>query len=168
MHDVIPEIKRILVPTAFSELSRHAARYATCIAKALHAQVHVLHVVAPPLPAIDPVNPGIPAPAMPSPSILLSSGEEGAKRFASEHLEGLSMPVVTAVSLGVADSEIVSYATRERIDLIVMGTHARGVIRRLVFGSVSKSVLESAPCPVLLVPLGAAEASEHAGSHPRS
>ena len=44
-------------------------------------------------------------------------------------------------------------------DLVVMGTHADGVLRRLVFGSVSKQVLESAPCGVLLVPLAAADAS---------
>jgi nucleotide-binding universal stress UspA family protein len=49
--------------------------------------------------------------------------------------------------------EIVRYARREDIDLIVMGTHGRGAIAHLLVGSVAENVVRKAPCPVLTVPV---------------
>ncbi len=47
---------------------------------------------------------------------------------------------------------ICAYGHEIGADLIVLGTHARGLARRLLLGSVSKDVLEHAGCPVLMVP----------------
>ena len=46
---------------------------------------------------------------------------------------------------------IVDYARRERIDLIVTGTHGRGAVAHLLMGSVAERVVRTAPCPVLTV-----------------
>jgi nucleotide-binding universal stress UspA family protein len=52
---------------------------------------------------------------------------------------------------GPAAEEIVKRATEERVGLILMTTHGRGGLGRVVFGSTADSVLRHAPCPVLLV-----------------
>lgn len=49
--------------------------------------------------------------------------------------------------------EIVGYARREVIDLIVMGSHGRNAIGHLMVGSVAENVVRKAPCPVLTVPV---------------
>jgi hypothetical protein len=51
---------------------------------------------------------------------------------------------------------ITEYAREMNIDLIVVGTHARGVVNRILMGSVSRAVLEKASCAVLIVPQTAA------------
>lgn len=58
-------------------------------------------------------------------------------------------------ALGGPVDAITSYARQEDIDLIILGTHGRGLVSRVFMGSVSKSVMENAPCPVLMVPLAA-------------
>jgi nucleotide-binding universal stress UspA family protein len=63
-----------------------------------------------------------------------------------------SFPVVTVVrSARGAAADIVEYARSEAIDLIVMGTHGRGVLQHLLMGSVAERVVRWAPCPVLTV-----------------
>ena len=60
------------------------------------------------------------------------------------------VPVVMTTRMGVPATEILLRATEEpRIDLIVMATHGRGGVARLVMGSVADKVLRGAPCPVL-------------------
>lgn len=164
MSEGLPEIKRILVPTAFSRLATHAARYARRVAPALGAQVHVLHVVEPPIPVLDPVNPTTAVSPVTSAGELMRAGQESLERFVAEHLPGLSPAPLATVTMGLPGRELVEYSLRHSIDLIIMGTHATGVIRRIVFGSVSKTVLEAAPCPVLLVPLGAMEHPQTPGA----
>jgi nucleotide-binding universal stress UspA family protein len=54
---------------------------------------------------------------------------------------------------GIPGDEIVDYATKIGADLIVMGTHGRGGLRRVLLGSVAEKVLRAACCPVLVVPI---------------
>ena len=59
---------------------------------------------------------------------------------------------VTAVSLeGAPSHEIIRYAEREQADLIVLGTHGRSGLKRLLLGSVAEHVVRKAPCAVLTV-----------------
>jgi K+-sensing histidine kinase KdpD len=62
------------------------------------------------------------------------------------------VPVLTAVESGAPAAEIVRYAERNRIDLIVVGTHGRSGVTRALLGSVAERVVRTAPCPVLTVP----------------
>jgi nucleotide-binding universal stress UspA family protein len=59
--------------------------------------------------------------------------------------------VTLACQRGTPFVEIVRYARREVIDLIVMGTHGRGAIAHMLLGSVAERVIRKAPCPVLTV-----------------
>jgi nucleotide-binding universal stress UspA family protein len=60
--------------------------------------------------------------------------------------------VTIAIETGDATSEILRYAEAEGAQLLVLGAHGHGVIRRFVLGSVAERVLRLATCPVMLVP----------------
>ena len=68
-----------------------------------------------------------------------------------EALSG-GIPVVIASAPGDPAEEIVRYATAHDIDLIVLGTHGRTGLSRVLLGSVAERVIRTAPCPVLAVP----------------
>jgi len=124
----------ILFATDFSEVSRLAGQTAADLARRFGARLHVLHVVP---PVTDPV---------PAPAAL--------KAAAAELAAGLSP--VTAVLAGRAASQIVNYARRHAIGLIVIGTHGRTGMSHALLGSVAEAVMRRAPCRVLTVPPGAA------------
>jgi len=127
-----PKVSRILVATDFSQPSEVAVRAAANHARLLGARLHLLHVV---WPGSD---------ATPSPRL----------EQLAEGLRGDGLTVVTAVESGLPGPEIVRYATREAIDLIVVGTHGRTGVTRALIGSVAERVIRTAPCPVLTVPVG--------------
>ena len=61
-------------------------------------------------------------------------------------------PVRGGKRRGTPSKEIVRYAKERDIDLIVMGTHGRGLLAHAVMGSVTEKVVRNAPCPVLTLP----------------
>ena len=138
-------LKRILLPTDFSETAAHALGYAREMAERFGAEVHVLYVVPDPTPQDWAV--GAAAPIV---SDLLDKWRADAER----HLDQVSLggvDTVRALRVGHAFMEIVRYATDNAIDMIVMGTHGRGPVRHLLLGSVAEKVVRKAPCPVLTV-----------------
>jgi nucleotide-binding universal stress UspA family protein len=68
--------------------------------------------------------------------------------------EGAGLPVETTVLEGSPSREIVRYAEEQDCDLIVMGTHGRGGIDRLLLGSVAERVVRASEVPVLTVRVG--------------
>ena len=141
-------IKNILVPTDFSDGSAEAVRYAVDLAATLGATLHLMHVLE---------NPFAPGAFMemytPPPPEYFTDME----RIAEEKLRGTVTPeqkaqadIVLTTRLGVAASEILDRLQEEpKIDLVVMATHGRGGVARMVMGSVTDKVIRSAPCPVL-------------------
>lgn len=141
-------VNHILVPTDFSEGSREAVRYAHDLAVRLGATLHVLHVVE------NPFAPGafMEMYALPAPDYFRDLEEQAEARLeASLSAEDKQLvPVVLTTRTGVPATEILLRAEEEPlIDLIVMSTHGRGGVARLVMGSVADKVLRAAPCPVL-------------------
>ena len=67
-------------------------------------------------------------------------------------LLGTHVQVAVQVREGSAAEEILKVAESERPDLIVMATHGRTSVRRLLLGSVTEKIVRTAPCPVLAVP----------------
>lgn len=146
------EFQKILLPVDFSPLCEFAARYVARLATAFGSQIHVLHVV--PVDTLVATVPEQAATFVAAPQSQLDEGERMVDAFVKTWLPDL--PVEKRAVRGIPAVDIAREARELGVDLIVMGTRAEGVVRRLVFGSVSKSVLESAPCAVLLVPLAAA------------
>jgi nucleotide-binding universal stress UspA family protein len=145
-------IRRILLPTDYSDLARNAAAYARSLAEMCGATLHVVHVVERVPVVILGAGSSAVALAVPGPEAP-AAAREAMDRFVRDQLAELAVPVVAHVLEGSPDVQIARYAVEASIDLIVIGTHARGVVKRIFLGSTSKSVLEHAPCPVLMVPL---------------
>jgi nucleotide-binding universal stress UspA family protein len=126
-------MRQILVATDFSRNADAALAMAVQSARAFHAEIHLLHVFASADTDVTPLLEDAVAKARPD------------------------VPVTTAAIGGDPAQEIVRYAARYPIDLIVMGTHGRTGLSRLLLGSVAERVLRSARCPVLVVPAASLE-----------
>jgi len=135
-------IQTILHPTDLSEPAKPALGLAVRLAQAHRARLIVLYVAAPPV-LYGELGMAIPIPEMQQ-KIL------EADRNKLEDLAAGSGAECRVVE-GVAAAEIVRNAREEPCDLIVMGTHGRGGVARLLLGSVAADVMQKAPCPVLAV-----------------
>jgi universal stress protein A len=141
-------VKHILVPTDFSAGSQEAIRYAFDLARSLGATLHVLHVLE---------NPFAPGAFMemyaPPPAEYFLDMERQAEETLRHTLtpeQKQQVPVVMTTRLGVPATEILDRLPEDPpIDLVVMATHGRGGVARLVMGSVTDKVVRSAPCPVV-------------------
>jgi len=140
-------IKRILVPTDFSEPAAAALKWATTLAKEFDAQVYLLHVV--PEPYAYPW--GSELSAMPLTDILAQSEQaagEQMRRLAAE----TQLPadrVITRAVIGTPVDQILATVAEHNIDLVVLGTHGRGMVGHLLLGSVAERVVRRSPVPVL-------------------
>ena len=138
-------LKQILVPTDFSETSEVALRYAKAFADTFQAALHLLHVIEDTL---------IYAWEIPDPATIRESIEKNVRArldrvLTKDEREQYRARLVTVT--GSPFVEIVRYAQEQDIDLIVMGTHGRGLIAHMLLGSVAEKVVRKAPCPVLTV-----------------
>ena len=135
-------IQKILYSTDFSSYSNQAYFHAIALAQAHHASLTILFVY-------NPDNTTTPD----------SQGDEEAdQRYWREQLEQIrptdpSIPVRHVLLKGDPATEIVRYVRDAGMDLIVMGTHGRTGLERLLMGSVAEKVLRDAPCSVLVVKL---------------
>lgn len=135
-------IRRILHPTDFSELCHPAFELACALARDFGAELIVCHVSPPPVTGItDGVVVEIPT---------------GAAEYTMAQLKGITlkdanMKIRHELVRGDPATEIVRLANDNKADLIVMGSHGRSGLSRLLLGSVAEKVLRTAPCPVLTV-----------------
>jgi nucleotide-binding universal stress UspA family protein len=142
-------LNNVLVPTDFSEPSRHALDYGRHFARQFGARLHVLHVVENVM-----ITGGAEVPVA-----ALQQVEQGLETVAARKMnetitadDRATLQIVTAVrGARAASIDIVEYAREHEIDLIVMGTHGRGPLQHLLMGSVAERVVRTAPCPVLTV-----------------
>jgi len=144
-------INRVLYPTDFSKCASHALPQALNMAKEYGAELHLLHALV--LHEGDPGNAAHRLPDMEELYQVLEENAETQMRSAVEEhgSEGFSVKRAQVRSIS-APGAILDYATENDIDLIVLGTHGRRGLRRLLLGSVAEEVIRLAPCPVLTVP----------------
>lgn len=139
---------RLVVPTDFSDCADEAWRLACRIAATSGGELILTHVLTEaPRFSEGPFS-------MATSRQVHEAARQWAEgvleqRVAKARAEGLSARV--ALRSGVAYTEIVALARDERADLIVIGTHGRGGIDRVLLGSVADRVVRLAPCPVLTV-----------------
>ncbi|MFC6785557.1 universal stress protein [Halobaculum halobium] len=137
---------RILVPTDGSDGVERAVRHAVDLAVQHGATVHALYVVNSASYAGMPMESsweGI--------DEMLRGDAESAVSLVEALGDDYDVPVETSVIDGSPSPEIVRYAEDNDCDLIVMGTHGRGGIDRLLLGSVAEKVVRSSTVPVLTV-----------------
>lgn len=137
--------KHVLVATDFSSASRPALEYALLIARRYKSEIGLVHAL-PPTP-ID----AIPLEPLPGEMSLeqLKAEEE---IYTLLHEAGFGeIPQDAHAVFGDAATVIAGVAEREQADLLVMGTHGRGVFKQMMLGSVAEDVLRQVRCPVLTV-----------------
>lgn len=148
---VVIALKNVLVATDFSEPSEAALRYGSELARKFDATLHVLHVVDD-LAAHPSTVPG-------GLAMDLGALQMELEVTAHDNLSSLvPEPDRTALNAqlhvtvsSVPGSAILSYARDVGADLIVVGTHGRHGLARLLIGSVAQHVTRLAECPVLTV-----------------
>jgi len=145
-------IQRILCPLDFSRFSRHALEQAVAIAHETGAEIVALHAHAVE-PVTSVVTVGAPIPL--EPARLMPAERQAVTRELQEFTREVDADglVVAAriVERNPVDA-ILETAERWPADLIVLGTHGRTGLERLMLGSVAEKVLRKASCPVLTVP----------------
>jgi universal stress protein A len=147
---VQPRLRKILLPTDFSGCANYALPYAAAIARATHATIVCLHVVEPVVPAVGYTGLADPMPIADISEQLEDSAERELPRLTDcEELNGLEVEEV--IVHGDAAAEIVRVAGERDADLIVISSHGRTGLGRMLFGSTAEAVVRHAGCPVLVV-----------------
>jgi nucleotide-binding universal stress UspA family protein len=141
--------RSILVPIDLGDHTTEVLDYAVGLAGRLDAKLHVVHTV--PLPVL-----GVEIPVTISDSAikdLVATRRQELDRVATSYADKCAF---ASVELTTGDPRLViqEAAVQLRADLIVMGTHGRRGVSRLLLGSVAEQVARTAPCPVLLVRSG--------------
>ena len=148
----------ILVPTDFSDSALLALEHGIHLANLFEGELHILHVAE--LPTIT-------LPDFPS-DLFEAAKSIGMKRL-GELIEQQTMElppgkrvVLPGTPSDPAADAIIGYAEANDIDFIVMGTHGRRGVRRMLMGSVTEEVIRRSPCPVLTM-----RTHKRAWSYPR-
>ncbi len=140
---------KILHPTDFSECATHAEQFAVRLARGLKGELVLFQAL-------------VEAPLYGEGLLNMREAQrvyDAQRKWAEETLEARAgqirqnegVPVRWTLQVGVPFTEIVKAAEQERADIIVMGTHGRSGLNRLLLGSVAERVIRLAPCPVLTV-----------------
>jgi nucleotide-binding universal stress UspA family protein len=142
------EFKKILVPVDLSEASAKLVPYATAMAEKFGAQIDLLFVAR--------ILQHFTSIYVPHTSVdgfekeITEGAEKKLEEFKEEHFPGVEN-VRTRVTIGYIPEEIFNFVLTEGIDLIIMGTHGRKGLDKVIFGSVAERVVQSSPVPVLLI-----------------
>jgi nucleotide-binding universal stress UspA family protein len=143
----LPKLKRILVPTDLSSLSRLGIDVAVSLARENpEASLALVHVIDP-APVVGITDVGVP----------IQLGLETCVEQAEDELDrlksiyGKKLPVTTRVITGHPSRTICQMAQEAEFDLIVLSSHGRTGLERMLIGSVAEQIVQDATCPVLVV-----------------
>ena len=141
-------IRNLLCAVDFTEYSYQAFRYASEIARHFGSHLYVQHIVAVPPETSWSADP----------SGLAKERLRGARRIAEDELRRLQteedlgdLNITYMLNDGVVRSQILETVAQNKIDLLVLGTHARKGVKRLFEGSLAERLVHEAVCPVLVV-----------------
>ena len=133
--------KTILFPTDFSTASDAALPHAEALARQMRARLLIVHVEEPPLAyGGGELYYGLPEP----------SSERILKMLEDVKPADPAVPFTHRLTMGDPAGEVVRLAADEGAEMIVLGTHGRTGMTRLLMGSVAEAIVRRAPCPVLV------------------
>jgi nucleotide-binding universal stress UspA family protein len=142
------KLKKVLVPTDFSDSAKHAFSYGVSFAREYEAELVLLHVV-------ENLTVGYASDLFPVPMAEVFQEISGYARAElaklAEEAKQKGVVVSELVAQGKPSAEIIRYAAENEIDMIVLGTHGKGMLDQALFGSTTERVVRRAPCPVLSV-----------------
>ena len=144
--------KCILVPTDFSNFADNALRQAVDIAKQYHAKIFLLHVIG------DHIRQCIEDYCLSDAVVkeieqdsMMASLDNLKKEINRLSDDSSDIEISSYVKRGVPSEEVLREQEEKDIDLIVMASHGRTGISRILIGSVAEKVMRGAKCPVMLV-----------------
>jgi nucleotide-binding universal stress UspA family protein len=146
-----PKYKKVLFCTDFSENSDYAFEFAYGIAKRDEGLLYILHVI--------PRNPNQEMIRGYVSEDILRNIQKGLEqelddnykeRYTKKIEDAVEFEVVT--KSGREDEEIIKFAKKEKVDIIVMGTHGKTGMEHVLFGSVAEKVLRRSPFPLFVIP----------------
>lgn len=143
------EYKKVLIAVDLSEPAEKLSQHAKKLIKA-GVEVHICHAVIP----LEVMYSFVPIGGY---SVAVSGFQDELVEHAQKNLSGLAQSLGLATNqahllIGKASTEIKLFAKENNFDLIILGTHAKGVLRAAL-GSTSNGVLHGAPCDVLAIHL---------------
>ena len=142
------KLKRVLVPTDFSDSAKHAFTYGVSFAREYKAELVLLHVV-------ENLTVGYASDLFPVPMAEVFQEISGYAKTElaklAEEAKQKGVAVTELVAQGKPSAEIIRYAADNGVDMIVLGTHGKGMLDQALFGSTTERVVRRAPCPVLTV-----------------
>jgi universal stress protein A len=144
------QIRTILFPTDFSECGNYALSYAASLARTFGARIVCVHVIEPIVPTVGYTGMTEPLPIADISEQLEDSAERELPKIA-ECEECAGLDVEELIVHGEAAAEIVRVAKEQKVDLVVISSHGRTGLGRIIFGSTAEAVVRHAPCPVLVV-----------------
>jgi len=160
---MLPNYKKILYATDLTPNSIYAFKHAVLLARTSQAKIHLLHV----LPEIDAGFRGYVSSIMGQGKLeaFEAEHEAQARDDIKDRLETFTKEELSArpddmgniadieVVHGHAAAQILRAADRHDVDLIVMGTHGKGVLAHAFLGSVAEQVLHKSKKPVFVIPI---------------
>jgi len=151
-------IKNVAVATDFSSCSEHAVEHGLAVARHFGATLHFFHLLRPSKFAFVPEM-------MPALSEVVSRDcDEMVARLSRDHrLDGIEYR--RWVEQGEVAEVAGAFVRDEHIDLLIVGTHGRSGVPRILLGSVAQQIFQSVRCPVLAVGPRAPGAGEHLQLH---
>ena len=148
--------KKILVPIDFSPCSENALAYAIQFASKINASIHLLNVTV--IRVENTANPYIA-------ELVVAENIENARQSLKNSLSKVKKSlnhniekfpnIETIVEIGSASAMIPEIAEENQFDFIIMGTQGENSKSYLLFGSTASTLVENAPCPLIIIPHGA-------------
>jgi nucleotide-binding universal stress UspA family protein len=139
-------IRRILVPTDFSDGAREALEWAVSLGREFKAELILLHVV-------ENLTVGYASDLFPVPMAEVYEEISGYARTEiaklAEEVRAKGVTVTERLAQGTPSAEIIRIAKEEPVDLVVVGSHGKGLLDHALFGSTTERVVRKASCPVL-------------------
>jgi nucleotide-binding universal stress UspA family protein len=142
------KFNRVLFPVDLSESSDKIVPYVQAVAEQFGSQIHILFAAR--------VFDHFTSIYVPHPSInkfekeLIEGAEKRLYEFVDQHFKEFPH-TKTAVVAGDPSEEIINYINEHEVDLVIMGTHGRKGMDKIIFGSVAERVVKLAPVPVMVV-----------------
>jgi nucleotide-binding universal stress UspA family protein len=153
-------ITKILAPTDLSDISARGVKYACNLARDVGAEVIIINAIK-----VDELM-SVFRQLQDSPSAQWNQANVLEGRLVDRHRQlldefvnqrvpeaGSDLNMRKVVAVGEPYATLVDWAKKEQVDVIIMSTHGRTGIPRMMLGSVTEKVLRSSPCPVLAIPL---------------
>ena len=137
--------RRILIAVDGSPVAARAAEAGLELARSLGGEVAFVH-------AVDPALGFAPDGGVGAAELLAAAERDGKDLLAGfRQRAACQPPALEFLAVGKPGAEVVRAATDWPADVVVLGSHGRGGLTRLLLGSVAEAVMRHAPCPVLVV-----------------